>query len=79
MAATAASRRKKPAAATAEPAAKPAEFSDLGRVAYEAYMREVGDELPTWEQQCQDKPTVARGWVAAAHAAIEKIVERNRP
>lgn len=75
MAATAASRRKKPAAATAEPAV----FSDLGRVAYEAYVATVGDELPTWEQQCQDNPTVARGWVAAAHAAIEKIVERNRP
>jgi len=53
--------------------------ADLGKIAYDAYVESVGgksvrgEPLPTWEEQLESKPEVARAWKAAAIAVVDEL------
>lgn len=64
------------------PDPEPLPGSGLGQVAYEAYVKAVGDELvtetaSTWDQQVRDSRNIAAAWCAAAQAVITATIQRS--
>jgi hypothetical protein len=58
------------------------EDAEFGKVNYEAYCKAVGgvsrftgDKLPTWEEQVERQPEIAKAWIAGAMASIAHHID----
>lgn len=56
-------------------------MKELAQIAYEAYCEAVewksfsGDQLPTWDQQCERSPQISQAWRAAANAVANVVAQ----